>query len=297
MDRTISSEGDVTVDSIRLTQRHRGDMVLKCLLCLPIVAVVLPILSTVLAALAIGTSYWLVGSATLYNYANDTYIGGDVIDKTTLLSHTGLFEHCERSQDDMENTTTETAWRCVNVLQVIGVSELEGDVLSEQLKSVIAFEIISVVASCSAALSAIIGSLSAHPLAMLVSGVVGGMAGLFMLVGNSMYTIVHTNVQKKSEELMLENADEEWSFGWSLDLSWAAFVLCTFATLVQFTVYLAYQKYRKEHPDANMRLLCQYVNSLGCANRANTQDLSLKTHPSSSCSDTSKPVSILSKQV
>ncbi|XP_070579397.1 germ cell-specific gene 1-like protein [Ptychodera flava] len=266
------------------SKRSGSGAFLKCLLCLPIIGVVLPILGTVFAGVAIGTSYWIVGSMTVYDFPNRTDDDTDSTKQITFLSHTGLFQHCELREDFVE-TEKDSTWLCINVIEMMGAKELEGDILTEQLKSVIAFEIISFVASCSAGLSAIVGWLTGHPLAMLVSGVVGAMAGLFMMVGNSMYMIVHNEVQEKSKQLKM--AYEEWGFGWSLNLGWCAFVMCALATFVQFVVYTAFQKYRKEHPDANMSSLCQFFDRFECSVlfKRNNENASSKNLPDSTSKD------------
>ncbi|XP_072029251.1 uncharacterized protein [Amphiura filiformis] len=145
------------------------------------------------------------------------------------LTQSGLWYVCHR---EIENTDSE--WTCINSLVLI--AQLQQNQLT-YFQSLIAFELISSIATLTGCLVALAAMVQEQPLAVLVAGFTMFFSGMFMLVGHLMMLYQH---RYNDDEMV------NWEYGYSFKLAWSSFVLCLITGIIDFIVYRNFRKITEE---------------------------------------------------
>ncbi|XP_077979439.1 uncharacterized protein LOC144434809 [Glandiceps talaboti] len=231
---------------------------------LPAVAVVLCVSACVVSAVAVGTSYWLVGIATPVSppvsstvspvtdalgntsYGQTNVINNDGMLKNEILvnGHIGLFQTCADTDYQLNAASyTGSRWKCGSVMR--SLHGVDDRVIIHQWKSVIAFELVSTVAIFFDGIIATIGWVKKMPLPTLLAGVTGAMAGLFMMVGHAMFITAHQTITQSQFEDLGEDWQYTWSYGSSFIMAWLGFCLSALGAILDITMFVCSDRYRE----------------------------------------------------
>ncbi|XP_070579465.1 germ cell-specific gene 1-like protein [Ptychodera flava] len=229
---------------------------------LPAVAVVLSVSAWVICAIAVGTSYWLVGTATRRplqmsstvspgENVNDTElkdgVNGEGVthseDPTIVNGHFGLFLTCDDSNYQLDTAFTGKRWQCTSVMNFL--HSMSDNIILHQWKSVIAFELVCTVAIFFASVIATIGWIKKMPLPTLLAGVTEAMADLFMMVGHAMFITAHGSIESSLFVGLGPEWQTSWTYGSSFTMAWLGFSLSAFAAILDITMFVCSDRYRE----------------------------------------------------
>ncbi|KAJ8037870.1 Voltage-dependent calcium channel gamma-7 subunit [Holothuria leucospilota] len=215
------------------------------------ISVIFGLLAWVFITIAVSTNKWLIAEDTrVENYTNDQgeNVNATIYYRTVM----GIWDFCHGTYLVDENgDRTLLRHPCIKV-EFFLRNVTQDEAYLSYFKSLMAFELISVLAVFIGTLIASVAMVQQHPLAVLVAGFTMFFSGLFMLVGHVMMLSTHTS-EKSEDEVNDVTTSEHYGLylGWSFVFAWFAFTFCLISGAILLDLYRVCRKYMDEYGNQN----------------------------------------------